>query len=55
MNNELSVAKNGIYGHNTSIMYIHQRRGWPSFEWDSDPLLLLLGQVRDLQGRLEDR
>ncbi|KAA0992236.1 Fic family protein [Dyadobacter aurulentus] len=33
-------------------MYIHQRREWPSFTWNSDTLLDILGEVRNKQGRL---
>ncbi|MCX6330194.1 MAG: Fic family protein [Bacteroidia bacterium] len=32
--------------------YIYQQTGWPAFRWDNDVLLLVLGRVRNLQGRL---
>jgi Fic family protein len=32
--------------------YIHQHSDWPVFTWDSESLLPMLGQVRNLQGRL---
>lgn len=33
-------------------MYIHQLRDWPKFHWQSEELLHLLGEVRNLQGYL---
>jgi len=33
-------------------IYIHQRPNWPSFSWDDQQLLKLLGSVRHLQGKL---
>ncbi len=36
-------------------MYIHQKKDWPSFRWDSDILLPYISKVRDLQGRLIGR
>src|SRR5699024_6149153 len=33
-------------------MYIHQLRGWPSFVWDTDTILVRLGEVRHRQGRI---
>ncbi|MEM1325465.1 MAG: Fic family protein [Bacteroidota bacterium] len=35
--------------------YIHQRPTWPQFQWDSDQLLFLFGEVRRLQGQLIGR
>jgi Fic family protein len=32
--------------------YIHQNNNWPNFTWNNDELLLLLGSVRNLQGKL---
>lgn len=32
--------------------YVHQTRDWPEFLWDNDLLLGILGDVRNLQGRL---
>jgi Fic family protein len=32
--------------------YIYQQTGWPAFRWDNDVLILVLGRVRNLQGRL---
>ncbi len=33
-------------------VYIYQKEGWPNFKWDNDLLLPLLGEVRNLQGKL---
>ncbi len=33
-------------------MYIYQYKNWTNFKWDNEKLLLLLGNVRHLQGRL---
>jgi Fic family protein len=32
--------------------YIYQEAGWPQFVWDSEAVLVLLGEVRHLQGLL---
>jgi Fic family protein len=32
--------------------YIHQENNWPTFTWNNDELQLLLGAVRNLQGKL---
>ena len=32
--------------------YVHQTKDWPEFLWDNDMLLNLLGNVRNLQGKL---
>ena len=32
--------------------YIYQKEDWPNFRWSNDRLQVLLGQVRNLQGRL---
>jgi Fic family protein len=32
--------------------YVHQTKDWPEFLWDNDLLLGLLGNVRNLQGKL---
>jgi Fic family protein len=32
--------------------YVHQSKDWPEFTWDNDLLLGLLGNVRNLQGKL---
>ena len=32
--------------------YIHEHQEWPSFVWDNEALLMQLGKVRNLQGRL---
>ncbi|MES2588906.1 MAG: Fic family protein [Bacteroidota bacterium] len=32
--------------------YVHQTKDWPEFLWDNDLLLNLLGEVRNLQGKL---
>ncbi len=32
--------------------YIHQRSNWPNFTWQSDELIELISEVRNLQGRL---
>jgi Fic family protein len=34
------------------MQYIHEKPGWPSFRWDSEPLTPLLVEVRHKQGRL---
>jgi Fic family protein len=36
-------------------IYIHQLEKWPQFEWSSDALIGLLGEVRNLQGRITGR
>lgn len=36
-------------------MYLHQRKDWSNFKWDSETLLPYVGGVRDLQGRLIGR
>lgn len=36
-------------------MYIHQKKDWPNFKWDTDILLPYISKVRDLQGRLIGR
>ena len=36
-------------------MYIHERNGWPGFEWDQMKLGVLLAEARHLQGRLLGR
>ena len=33
-------------------MFIHQNKNWSNFTWDNDKLLVLLANVRHLQGRL---
>src|SRR5665648_793303 len=33
-------------------IYIHQQDNWPHFTWNNEVLLLRLGEVRNLQGRL---
>lgn len=32
--------------------YIHERKDWPNFRWDSQQLIPLIGKVRNLQGKL---
>lgn len=32
--------------------FIHERKDWPNFHWDSEELIPLLGRVRNLQGKL---
>jgi len=36
-------------------MYLHHRKDWPNFKWDTDILLPYVSKVRDLQGRLIGR
>lgn len=36
-------------------MYIHVRKEWPNFNWDNEAIISLLGEVRNLQGRLLGR
>ena len=33
-------------------MYLHHRKDWPNFTWDTNTLLPYVSKVRDLQGRL---
>lgn len=33
-------------------VYIYQKEGWPEFKWDNEKLFMLLGKVRNLQGKL---
>ncbi len=33
-------------------MYIYENPGWPAFKWDTERLLPLLCEVRNLQGRI---
>ncbi|MEO5909964.1 MAG: Fic family protein [Pelobium sp.] len=33
-------------------MYIHQRNQWPQFLWDNDTLISIIGEVRNLQGKV---
>ena len=35
--------------------YIHQKANWPIFEWNKEEVLMLLSEVRNLQGRLIGR
>ncbi len=35
--------------------YIHQNKKWPNFTWQSDELIYLLSEARNLQGRLAGR
>lgn len=35
--------------------YIYQRPNWPNFTWNNERLLVVLGQVRNIQGRLLGR
>lgn len=37
---------------NTCIMYVYERPNWPSFTYDNQSLLKLLGDVRHLQGKI---
>ncbi len=34
------------------MLYIHQLKQWPQFQWDNDSVVVLLGEARNLQGRL---
>jgi len=34
------------------MKYIHQQKEWPNFTWDNNQILRLLGEVRNMQGRL---
>jgi Fic family protein len=36
-------------------IYIHQNRHWPNFKWDSDDIVNLLSEARNLQGRLQGK
>lgn len=33
-------------------LYIWEHTGWPEFRWDSDSLINLLSEVRNLEGRI---
>jgi Fic family protein len=33
-------------------MFVHQRQNWSDFKWDNNKIVLLLGNVRHLQGKL---
>lgn len=35
--------------------YIHQIEGWPNFIWDSEDIVNLLSEARNLQGRLQGK
>ena len=35
--------------------YIHQLEGWPNFIWDSEDIVNLLSEARNLQGRLQGK
>ena len=35
--------------------YIHQKKDWPNFEWDSEDIVNLLSEARNLQGRLQGK
>lgn len=37
------------------MKYFHQRTDWPKFHWDTELILPLVSQTRDLQGRLIGR
>jgi Fic family protein len=34
------------------MKYIHQHKDWPNFTWDNNQILRVLGEVRNMQGRL---
>lgn len=34
------------------MSYIHQHKSWPNFTWDNEQLLHLLGEVRNMQGKI---
>jgi Fic family protein len=36
-------------------MYIYEHENWPDFTWKNDPLVSLLGKVRNLQGKIIGR
>jgi Fic family protein len=35
--------------------YIYQRKEWPDFKWDTEKIIDLLGEVRNMQGRILGR
>ncbi|PCE66758.1 cell filamentation protein Fic [Sediminicola luteus] len=37
------------------MVYLHQRKDWPNFDWDNETLLPYVSQARNLQGRLIGR
>lgn len=36
-------------------IYIHQQNEWPTFSWDNEQILLSLGTVRNMQGKIMGR
>jgi Fic family protein len=36
-------------------VYIHQQNEWPTFSWDNEQILLSLGTVRNMQGKIMGR
>ena len=32
--------------------FIYQKQDWPKFRWDNEHLITLLGEVRNVQGKL---
>ncbi len=36
-------------------VYIHQKKDWPNFKWDSEDIVNLLSEARNLQGRLQGK
>ena len=36
-------------------IYIHQKKDWPNFKWDSEDIVNLLSEARNLQGRLQGK
>lgn len=38
--------------HKDENMYIHQLKDWPSFTWDTEAILVRLGEVRHRQGHI---
>ncbi len=45
----LGFAEIGCYNE---VMYIHELKSWPNFQWDQEKLSKLLIELRHLQGRL---
>ena len=33
-------------------IYTHQLKNWPQFDWNEEDFISLLGEVRNLQGKL---
>lgn len=41
-----------IYRKYAVIMYVHEEKNWPLFDWDTEKISTILGEVRHRQGRI---